>query len=125
MAAEQESGIGGEMIRTIETKAPDTDEQDALQGTAEEGQIGSLADQELRENLGEFVAALFESSFQGNVTCSQLLMGLSEKAREAPAGNQKRFRIGIAEAWLAEPEWAGESSEEEAETAAGSREPEG
>jgi hypothetical protein len=125
MAAEQESGIGGEMIRTIETNAPDTDEQKALQDTAEEGQIGTLADQELRGNLGEFLAALFESSFQGNVTCRQLLMGLSEKAREAPAGNPKRFRTGIADAWLAEPEWPGESSEEEAETAAGSREPEG
>jgi hypothetical protein len=122
-AAELESGIGGEMVRTIETNAADPDEQEATQGTADEGLIETLADHEL-EQFREVVSTMLEHALMGNITCSRLWAGMSEKAGQARASENEQPCISIADAWLAEPEWPGESSEAGAETAAASREPE-
>jgi hypothetical protein len=125
-AAEQKSGIGGEMVRTKETNAVDPNEQKATKGIGEEGVslIGTTAEQELRQDLHEVLSRLLENALLGSVNCTRLLVDLPEKAGQAGASENELPGISIADAWLAEPEWVGESSEAEAETAAGSREPE-
>jgi hypothetical protein len=125
-AAEQKSGIGGEMVRTQETNAADPDEQQATQGTAVEGMslIETTTEERLLKGFRDIVSTLLENALLGNVNGARLLAGLSEKAGQVGASEKELPGISLADAWLAEPEWAGESSEAQAETAAGSREPE-
>jgi hypothetical protein len=125
-AAEQKSGIGGEMVRTKETNAADPNEQKTTKGTGEEGVslIETTAEQGLRQDLHEVLSRLLENALLGSVNSTRLLVDLPEKAGQAGASEKELPGISIADAWLAEPEWVGESSEAEAETAAGSREPE-
>jgi hypothetical protein len=114
------------MIRTIETKAADPDERKATRETAGEiSPIETSAEQELGQDFHEvLLSTLLENFLLGNVNCSRLLAGRSEKAGQVNASEKEQPGMSIADAWLAEPEWVGESSEVEAETAAGSREPE-
>ncbi len=122
-AAEQKSGIGGEMVRTKETNAADPDEQKATQGTFVEGMspIDTTAEEEVIQGLHQIVSAMLENALMGNINCARVLMGRSEKVR---ASEKELPCISLADSWSAEPEWVGESSEAGAETAAGSREPE-
>src|SRR5580704_18775977 len=125
-AAEQKSGIGGEMVRTKETNAADPNEQKATHGTAGEGMplVETTVEEEVRQDLGKIVPTLLENALLGNMNCARLLMGRSEKAGQARASEKELPGMSIADAWLAEPEWMGESNEAQAEMAAGSREPE-
>jgi hypothetical protein len=125
-AAERKSGIGGEMVRTKETNAADPDVQKATQGTAIEGMplIEITAEEDLDRKFHDVVSALLENALLANVNCARPLADLLEKARQAGASEKEPPGISLADAWLAEPEWVGESSEAQAETAAGSREPE-
>jgi hypothetical protein len=125
-AAEQKSGIGGEMVRTIETNAPEADEQGKTQATSGEelSLPGTMAEGGLERNLMGLVSTLLESALLGNVNCSRLWMGRSEQSELAHTSEKEMPDVSLAEGWLAEPEWVGESSEAEAETAIGSREPE-
>jgi hypothetical protein len=125
-AAERKSGIGGEMVRTQETNAAEPDVQKATQGTAVEGMapIETTAGEDLDQKFHDVVSTLLENAVLGNVNCARLLADLSEKAGQARASEKELPGISLADAWLAEPEWVGESSEAQAETAAGSREPE-
>ncbi len=124
-AAEQKSGIGGRMVRTKETNVAYQGEQQETEGTAEDGQslTGPKREQGLEQDL-LVVSMLLENALLGSAYCSRICVGLSEKAGQANASEKEPPGICIADAWLAEPEWAGESSEAKAETAAGSREPE-
>jgi hypothetical protein len=125
-AAELESGIGGEMVRTKETNAADPDEQKAAQGTAVEGMspIDTTAEEEVMQGLREIVSTLLEDALLGNLNCARLLMDRPGKAGQVRASEKEMPGISLADAWSAEPDWVGESSEGQAETAAGSREPE-
>ena len=125
-AAEQKSGIGGKMVRTKETNAAYQDEQLETKGTAGEGQslTGPKTEQGLEQDLPGVESTLLENALLGSAYCSRICVGLSEKAGQASASEKEPPGISIADAWLAEPEWAGDSSEAKAETAAGSREPE-
>ena len=124
-AAEQKSGIGGEMVRTIETNAANPDEQKA-QGTPGEGvsPIGAIAEQDLVQDIDRIVSILLEIGLLGDVNCARLWENMSEEAGQTRASERELPGLSLAEGWLAEPEWSGESSESGAETAAGSREPE-
>ena len=124
-AAEGKSGIGGEMVRTIETNAVDPGEQE-VQETAGEGvsSAGTMVEPKLMQDLDEFGSTLVENGLLGNAFCARLWMKMSEKDGQARAGEKEQPGLRLAEGWLAEPEWPGESSEAGAETAAGSREPE-
>jgi hypothetical protein len=114
------------MVRTIETNAADPDEQKATrETTGEVSPNGTSAEQELGQDIHEVVvSAMLESALLGNTNSSRLWVGRSEKAGQLNASENEHPGISIADAWLAEPEWVGESSEAEAEMAAGSREPE-
>jgi hypothetical protein len=104
------------MVRTKETNAAYQDEQQETQGTAEEGLEQYV--------LGVVSMMLLENVLLGDVKSANKWTGLSEKSEQANASEKELPGISIADAWLAEPEWVGESSEAKAETAAGSREPE-
>ena len=124
-AAEGKSGIGGEMVRTIEANAADPGEE-KTQETARDGAflVGTMVEPELMQDLDEFGSTLVEHGLLGNAFCARLWMKMSEKDGQARAGEKEQPGLRLAEGWLAEPEWPGESSEAGAETAAGSREPE-
>jgi hypothetical protein len=126
IAAEQKSGIGGKMVRTKETNAADPDEQRATEGTAEEGvcRIGAMAEEAVRQGLCEVISKLLENALLGNVSCTRPFVEMSENTGQMCASEKELPGISLADTWLAEPEWGGESSEAKAETAAGSREPE-
>ena len=113
------------MVRTKETNVAGPDEQKATQGTTEEGVslTETMAERELSHELHRVVSMLVENALLGNVNYSREL-GLSEKAGQMHASKREVPGVGFADAWLAEPEWVGESSEAQAETAAGRREPE-
>ncbi len=100
--------------------------QRATQGTAIEGKplIEKTAEEDLDRKFHDVVSTLLENAILGNVNWVRLLADLSEKARQVRASEKEPAGISLADAWLAEPEWVGESSEAQAETAAGSREPE-
>ena len=125
-AAERKSGIGGEMVRTKETNGADPDVQKATQGTAVDGMplIETTAEEDLDRKFHDVVSTLLENVLLGNVNWARPLADLSEKAGQARASEKEPPGISLVDAWLAEPEWVGESSEAQAETAAGSREPE-
>jgi hypothetical protein len=121
-AAEQKSGIGGEMVRTI-TNVADPDELKAQETTGEGvSPIGAFAEQDLKQDIDRVVSTLLEIGLLGDVNCARLWENMSEEAGQARASELPG--MSLAEGWLAEPEWSGESSESGAETAAGSREPE-
>ncbi len=134
---EQESEIGGEMIRTEETKvrkvrvtkAGATKETRQRRSRVAVGEgadmMTALADRKLRQEGRKILDKVATNAKDGNVPCTRLLMDLSEKFKQRKACGKKRKRVGLASMWSAEPEWRGESSEAEAETASGSREPEG
>jgi hypothetical protein len=115
------------MVRTKETNTADPDEQKATQGTAGEGVslIGTVAEREFRQDLHEVLSTMLENVLLGNVNYTRTWADLSEKAGQVGASEKGVPCISLADGWLAEPEWGGESSEGGAETAAGSREPEG
>lgn len=69
--------------------------------------------------------SLFGMTLSGDLKFAHLLMSLAELQPELEeAGKVRRLRSEALEL-AAEPEWQGETTEDEAETRAGSREPEG
>ncbi len=100
--------------------------QKATQGTAIEGKplTEITAEEDLYRKFHDVVSRLLENALLANVNCARLLADLSEKAGQVRASEKEPPGISLTDAWLAEPEWVGESSEAQAETAAGSREPE-
>lgn len=113
------------MVRTIGTNAADPDEQEA-QETAEEGvsTAGTMAEPELMQDSDEYASTLLENGLLGNAIRARLWEKMSERSGQARASERELPRLSLAEGWLTEPEWPGESSEAGAETEAGSREPE-
>jgi hypothetical protein len=112
------------MVRTI-TNVADPDELKAQETTGEGvSPIGAFAEQDLKQDIDRVVSILLEIGLLGDVNCARLWENMSEEAGQARAGERELPGMSLAEGWLAEPEWSGESSESGAETAAGSREPE-
>jgi hypothetical protein len=83
-----------------------------------------MAEPELMHDLDEYGSTLLENGLLGNAICARLWEEMSEKFGQARASARELPSLSLAEGWLTEPEWPGESSEAGAETAAGSREPE-
>lgn len=86
--------------------------------------MGAKAEQDLTQKIDEVVSALLEIGLLGDVNFTRLWKNMSERAGQTCANERELPGLSLAEGWLAEPEWSGESSESGAETAAGSREPE-
>ena len=122
---EEKSGIGGRMVRTARNKATKAGRR---AGRAENcdgaGQITEFAGTGLKEESETVMAQLAEAVLSGNPRGFEKWMDLSTNAPrgEEQASSPNGFSQALA--WKAEPEWQGESNEEDGETAGGSREPE-
>jgi hypothetical protein len=113
------------MVRTKEANAVDPDEQQRRGTAGEEASlIGTTPEQQLAQDLHVVVSTMLETMLLGNVNCAKPLADLSAKVGQVCASQKDLPGISLADGWLTEPEWVGESSEAAAETAAGSREPE-
>lgn len=89
------------------------------------GEMRCAADIVLREKSLEIADALAKSSLDGHIQSAKFLYELAgEHERLSPAEGAHKLR-SLASEWAAEPEWLAELREEDAETAGGSREPEG
>ena len=119
---EEESGIGGRMVRTKTNKA--TKAGKVKRDRAGEGRapLSEPAEQGVVEERVLMIAQVTETALQGKDVSAWEGLGEDPGAHEDAA---KANGFSQALAWKAEPEWQGECSEAEAETAAGSREPEG
>ena len=79
----------------------------------------------LEESSIEIARALVRSSMDGHIQSVKFLYDLAEYHQKLGAGEIARQIRSLASEWAAEPEWLAEISEQDAETAGGSREPEG
>ncbi|MDE3187682.1 MAG: hypothetical protein KGM96_09195 [Acidobacteriota bacterium] len=83
------------------------------------------ADMVLEESSIEIARALARSSLEGHLQSIKFLYDLAEYHEKRGAAELSRTIRSLAGEWAAEPEWLAEMSEQDAETAGGSREPEG
>ncbi len=83
------------------------------------------ADMVLEESSVEIARALARSSLEGHLQSVKFLYDLAEYHQKLGKGEIARQIRSLAGEWAAEPEWLAEMSEQDAETAGGSREPEG
>jgi len=121
-AVEEESGIGGRMVRTTgrtttEQQGVDGDGKEALQNSEF---AGMNADAEKAQVASQFA----ERALRGDPGGLHPIFSPSNQAVQLGESETKRNDFSQAIAWGAEPEWHGESCEAASETAAGSREPE-
>jgi hypothetical protein len=77
------------------------------------------------EKATEIAQSLLDSTLEGHVLSARLLVELAEGNLEAEEAMTMRPLRSQALELAAEPEWPGEGIEAAAETAVGSREPEG
>jgi hypothetical protein len=89
------------------------------------GEMREAADLVLDVNCIDIAVALIGLETRANATGVKLLFDLAKEkeARGEETPGLNKVRSSVAE-WAAEQEWQAESSEDAAETAAGSREPE-
>jgi hypothetical protein len=79
----------------------------------------------LEESSIEIARALARSSMDGHIQSAKFLYELADDHHNLGAAEITRDIRSLASDWTAEPEWLAEMTEEDAETAGGSREPEG
>jgi hypothetical protein len=106
---EEESGIGGSMVRT--------------RGKEVSGPLSEAGEQVNEPDDALLMAQVTERALRGDGKSINAL----KAEPEAPGGSgdaSKASGFSQALAWAAESEWQGEASESQAETASGSREPE-
>ena len=120
-AVEEESGIGGRMVRTKREKATNANRRDGDNASGRKCALSEPAERDAVNEREQLVAQVKERALHGKSV--DLLKGLPE-APGAHEDTAKASGYSQALAWEAEPEWQGECGEAEAETAAGSREPE-
>src|SRR5579862_967595 len=118
-AVEQESGIGGEMVRTKAKQASKAHRRNANEpSTDRAARVNKKACRKLSFDSDRIMARVALKVLNGDTK------SLRELQREAKVDSQYRVLEtksgGVSQAalWGAEPEWTGESSEELAETRA-------
>lgn len=83
------------------------------------------ADMVLEESSIEIARALARSSIEGHIQSARFLYNLAEDREKLNSAEITQTIRSLASDWATEPEWLAEMSEEDAETAGGSHEPEG
>ncbi len=94
------------------------------EGGSDAARMSNLADLALSEERAAVVTQFAEKTNSGDGNSLDTLDGLKNPIPTGDAPGANRIGFSQALAWRAEPEWQGEASEAEAETAIGSREPE-
>ena len=113
------------MVRTTRKNATKTGKRASGAASGNEpAQVSEVADAGIADESFKVVSHLTEMALCGTERTMDYLLGLSKTAprEDEPETHQNEF--SQAAAWMSEPEWNGESSEEIAETSAASREPE-
>lgn len=114
------------MVRTKKKKTTKADNRGlGAEGGDHAALTCDLADQEQTQ---ECATVMMQFAEWANCGSAESLDTLEVLKSQVPAGDSPGSnRIGFSQAlaWKEEPEWQGELSEAEAETAIGSREPEG
>jgi hypothetical protein len=114
------------MVRTKRETATKGSRQEVELESGGDGDAMSVAsaDESLHARQQSAFAKVMGDALIGNVSSAHFCMRESNKAEQAIASATPLSGFSQATAWAAEPEWEGEASEELAETAAGSWEPE-
>lgn len=126
VTAVQESGNGGEMVRTKRTTRTQASGKKTKRNAGGNDNVTAIAvaGESLQERQHYVFAKALEDASFGDAPSMRLVT----KERDEPARTNESESTGIgfsqAAAWAAEPEWIGEASEETAETGSGRREPE-
>jgi len=113
------------MVRTTKKKAAKAGKR--AHGAADDNEpapVSEVAEAGITEENFKVVSHLTERAFFATERSTQYLRGLSTPAPREDEPETHRNTFSQAAAWMSEPEWNSESSEEIAETAAGSMEPE-
>jgi hypothetical protein len=112
------------MFRTRTRNTGKAGNETSSMGSEGAAPISEVAGEGLTEEKLSTVVRMMENANQGDAS---IMVTLGASAKPNPVGNEAAAdRIGFSQAlaWKAEPEWQDQSSEEKAETASGSREPE-
>jgi hypothetical protein len=114
------------MVRTKRARVTTASRQKATRDNGKDAGVATVATG--GENLQErhscaFAKVIGNASF-GDTTCVQLMTKQKDDTLLAKEPESACNGFSQAAAWAAESEWTGEASEETAETASGSREPE-
>jgi hypothetical protein len=123
---EARSGIGEQMNRTNKKQSPKKrgavpSKKRAGSGTV---RLNETAEHAVSTNRGMITESLLKSTLAGNVISAKLLIFLADGGVHGDDSGTGGLRVSVANAWMAEPEWGGETSEASAETGWGGREPE-
>jgi hypothetical protein len=110
------------MVRTTRKKATKNGRRTARKATGKKtAQVSEIAEAGIFNESPKVVTHLAERALCGAEGSFGYLESLSRTSREAEA-TTNRDGFSQALAWMSEPEWNSESSEEMSETGAGSRE---
>ncbi len=120
---EEESGIGGKMVRTKRETAKASHRKPGAEGVDDTAWMSNQADRGQAQERANEAAQFAETANLADENNLNTLNGLNGPGGHAPEANRIGFSQALA--WNEEPEWQGELNEAEAETAIGSREPEG
>lgn len=113
------------MARTKQTKTTKANNRGlGAKGGDDAPRKRDLADQELTQECATVMMEFGECASCGNAKSLDTLDGLRSPVPAEDPPDANRIGFSQALAWKEEPEWQGELSEAEAETAIGSREPE-
>jgi hypothetical protein len=126
LTAVQESGNGGEMVRTKRTTGTLAGRQRAkrdAEGDESVMTIG-LTGESLQDRQHCAFAKVFEDALFGDALSKRLVAKRPDDPTFTHGSESTGRGFSQAAAWAAEPEWIGEASEETAETVTGGREPE-
>jgi len=122
-AVEGESGIGGRMVRTKCKKVTEASRKRGNRAGGRSEALRKAAAQDAAAEREQVTALVSELALRGEKQGWDGLKNLPENTgADEKAAKASGFSQALA--WEAEPEWQGECSEAEAETARGSREPE-
>jgi len=122
-AVEEESGIGGRMVRTKGKKVTEASRKSGNHAGGRSNALSKAAAQDAEAQREQVTAQVSEVALRGEKQGWDGLKNLPENTgADEKAAKPNGFSQALA--WEAEPEWQGECSEAEAETARGSREPE-
>jgi len=112
------------MVRTKTKKTTKANKRKTGARGRNAARIRNMADRGLTEERGTAVVQFTEKVNSGDAGGLETLEGMKDPNQDGHAAEANRIGFSQALAWKAEPEWQGEASEAEAETAIGSREPE-
>jgi hypothetical protein len=110
-------------VVTESPRIPETEKQTTETGGA--AMLRQAVDMVLQDKSMDIALALAKSSVEGHIQSTKFMYDLADEQAKLGTMEIAAKLRSLASEWATEPLWLGESSEEVAETAGGSHEPEG